>query len=56
MFQGEPNYVILGKKNNIEKYLLHEKMIGDSEIVDLLRLSMLSRLLANSVSVAFYEL
>lgn len=56
MFQGEPNYVLLGKKNRIEKYLLYEKMMSDSEIVDLLRLSMLSRLLANSVSVNFYEL
>ncbi len=56
IFQGEPNYVLLGKKNRIDKYLLYEKMIGDSEIVDLLRLSMLSRLLAVSVSIDFYEL
>jgi hypothetical protein len=56
IFKDEPALVVLGKKNRIEKYLLHEKMIGDAEIIDLFRLSVLSRLLANLVSIDFYEL
>jgi hypothetical protein len=56
IFQGDPNYITLGKKYRIEKYLLHEKMISDTEIIDLLRLSLLSRLLANIVGVKYYAM
>lgn len=56
IFKDEPAAILLGKKNRIKKYLLHEKMIGDAEIIDLFRLSILSRLLAYSVSADFYEL
>lgn len=56
IFQGEPGNIILGKKNRIEKYLLHEKMISDTEIIDLFRLSLLSRLLANIVGDDYYKL
>jgi hypothetical protein len=56
IFQGDPNYITLGKKYRIEKYLLHEKMISDTEKIDLLRLSLLSRLLANIVGVKYYAM
>lgn len=56
IFQDEPGYVFLGRKNRIEKYLLHEKMISDTEIVDLFRLSLLSRLLATIAGDNYYEM
>jgi len=52
IFQADPNFSTLSKKKRITPYLLYNKSVDNLEIDDLLRLSLLNRLLAGQINVS----
>ncbi|MDF9795784.1 hypothetical protein OKW21_001047 [Catalinimonas alkaloidigena] len=56
IFQSNPNYIILNKKDRITPYLLFSKTVKEEERMDLIRLAFLSAILVRSMSVDFYSM
>ncbi len=50
LFQSIPDFIIMGKKNRIEPYILINKTLLDNKEIDIFRLSMLSRLIAKTIN------
>ncbi len=56
LFQCDPPFIALGKKNKMPPYLLVAREANELQRPDLWRLALLSRLLAQTLSIDVYEL
>ncbi len=56
VFQSDPDLVILGKKNKINPYLLFDKSLNETEQLNQIRLSILTKFIAKTIDVDFYEM
>ncbi|MGD9992627.1 MAG: hypothetical protein AB7S69_04945 [Salinivirgaceae bacterium] len=56
IFQFEPDFIIPGKKNRINPYLLYRKEPNIGHSLYLMRFALLSRLLAATIATDYYEL
>lgn len=55
IFQSDPNFIILDKKDRISPYLLFANPTNEEDRTDLIRLALLNALLSRCVSVDFYD-
>ncbi len=55
LFQFEPDFIILGKKNRIYPYLLYRNDFNTGHSLYLMRFALLSRLLAATIATDYYE-